>query len=80
MPMKYIGHDEMMVKIVGPIHGALWVIYIALLWWGKHKGLWNMRALITGGILSIPPGGPIWFEPRLGDDKYKAVDASSEPH
>tara|TARA_B100001996_G_scaffold370711_1_gene345293 strand:- start:2622 stop:2927 length:306 start_codon:yes stop_codon:yes gene_type:complete len=73
MPMKYIGENEILVKIIGPIHGLLWMIYLALLWWGQYQGRWNMKAVITGGILSIPPGGPIWFEPRIGDEKYLPV-------
>jgi integral membrane protein len=31
MPVKYIpalGGDEILVKIIGPIHGGLWVLYI----------------------------------------------------
>ena len=65
MPMKYMGGDETLVKIIGPIHGLLWMIYIGMLWGGYTQGKWNMKAVITGAILSIPPGGPIWFDARL---------------
>ena len=31
MPMKYIGGNEILVKIIGPIHGGLFVLYLSLI-------------------------------------------------
>ncbi len=76
MPLKYIGGNEILVKIIGPIHGILWSIYIALLWWGIVEREWNFRAFIVGGFLSIFPGGPIWLERRLDDEKYRPAEIS----
>ena len=55
MPLKYMMGDPSLVKLIGPIHGALWVMYIGMLWQGYADGKWNMKAVITGGLLSIPP-------------------------
>ena len=73
MPMKYIGGDEILVKIIGPIHGFLFMLYIGLVWWEQHKGRMDSSLAIKGMLAAIPPGGPIWF-----DRKYLKTESSSE--
>ena len=70
MPLKYLGENEILVEIIGPIHGFLWIVYIGLLGMGWKQKKWNIRAVITGGVLSILPGGPIWLEPRMDQSEY----------
>ena len=70
MPLKYLGENEILVKIIGPIHGFLWILYIGLLGLGRIQNKWNVRAVITGGLLSILPGGPIWLERRINHEEY----------
>ena len=62
MPLKYIGGNEILVKIIGPIHGFLFVLYCALVWWEQHKGRMSSNLAILGMVSAIPPGGPIWFD------------------
>ena len=79
MPLKYIGDNEILVQVIGPIHGVLWSLYIGLLGLGWLKKEWNMRAVILGGFLSLFPGVPIWLERRLDNPEYlpspKSVDS-----
>ena len=77
MPLKYLGGNEILVKVIGPIHGLLWTLYIGLLALGWIQKKWNMRAVITGGVLSLLPGGPIWLERRMNQSEYlpKRVEA-----
>ena len=70
MPLKYLGENEILVEIIGPIHGFLWIVYIGLLGMGWKQKKWNIRAVITGGVLSILPGGPIWLERRIDQREY----------
>lgn len=70
MPLKYLGENEILVEIIGPIHGFLWIVYIGLLGMGWKQKKWNIRAVITGGVLSILPGGPIWLERRMDQSEY----------
>jgi len=70
MPLKYLGDNEILVKLIGPIHGLLWLLYIGLLTLGWIQKKWNMRAVITGGVLSLLPGGPIWLERRMNQSQY----------
>ena len=65
MPLKYIGGNEILVKIIGPIHGGLFILYIVLVWWEQCQGRMDMNTAIKGMIAAIPPGGPIWFERKL---------------
>ncbi len=65
MPLKYIGNNEILVKIIGPIHGILWFLYIGLLFEGVANKKWDYRSFIIGGFMSMFPGGPIWFEKKL---------------
>ncbi len=70
MPLKYLGNNEILVKVIGPIHGLLWILYIGLLTLGWIQKKWNIRTVFTGGILSIVPGGPIWLERRMNQSEY----------
>ena len=70
MPLKYIGNNEILVQIIGPIHGFLWIFYMALLGFGFLQNKWNIRAVFIGGILSLFTGGPIWLEKRLDKPEY----------
>ena len=70
LPLKYLGDNEILVKLIGPIHGLLWLLYIGLLTLGWIQNKWNMRAVITGGVLSLLPGGPIWLERRMNQSQY----------
>ena len=73
MPLKYLGGKEILVKIIGPIHGFLCILYIGLLGLGWIQNKWNVRAVITGGLLSILPGGPIWLERRMNQEEYLPI-------
>ena len=62
MPMKYIGGNEILVKIIGPIHGGLFVLYCGLVWWEQNQVRINSNLAIKAMLAAIPPGGPIWFD------------------
>lgn len=68
MPLKYIGDNEILVKIIGPIHGFLFIMYCALVWWEQHKGRMSASLAIKGMLAAIPPGGPIWFDRKYLND------------
>ena len=37
MPLKYIGGNEILVKILGPIHGLLFMLYLGVLFFGVEN-------------------------------------------
>lgn len=64
MPLKYLFHHEIAVKIAGSIHGALFValclmILLALMW-----ARLPFKTAILIGIASLLPAGP-FFADRL---------------
>ena len=73
MPLKYIGGNEILVKIIGPIHGFLFILYCVLVWWEQNQGRMSSSLAIKGMLAAIPPGGPIWF-----DRKYLNQEHASE--
>ena len=50
MPLKYFGDNEILVKLIGPIHGFLWLLYIGLLTLGWIQKKWNMRRQYSSKI------------------------------
>lgn len=62
VPIKYIGGDPIWVKIVGPIHGFLFVLYGALALSVYRSEEWSLSRLMTAWVLSIFPGGTFYFE------------------
>ena len=65
MPMKYLAGEPRAVRIVGAIHGALFVAYVALIWFSARREQWPRRSMIEGLVASVVPLGTFWFERRL---------------
>ena len=63
--MKYLGDDDLFVRVIGPVHGALFTGYILLLWLGLRKDRWKMDVAIKGALLAVLPGGPIYFDKKI---------------
>ena len=72
MPFKYVGGNEILVKILGPIHGVLFMAYVGMLFLGVGKQ-WSSRAFAIGFVCAIVPGGPFWFDSRLQSGTWPPV-------
>ncbi|KJF21692.1 DUF3817 domain-containing protein [Rhodococcus sp. IEGM 1366] len=64
MAFKYIPEEGMVagVKIFGPFHGAVFVIYILVALWTAKQLKWNLVTTFWALFASIPPFGTIVFE------------------
>jgi integral membrane protein len=64
MAFKYIPADgnEIGVKVFGPIHGAVFVLYLVVTVLTALKLRWNAVTTIVAAIASIPPFGTVVFE------------------
>ncbi len=69
MPVKYIGGEPALVSVVGAIHGALFVVFVSLLFYGVGRH-WNMTALLHGFVAAIVPAGPFLFDGMLVSGEY----------
>jgi integral membrane protein len=63
VPLKYALDWPWVVKIVGPIHGALFIAYFVLLFavWRRHG--WSLSRVVTCATASLLPFGP-WLIDR----------------
>lgn len=65
MPMKYIGDDPTFVTHTGRIHGALFIIYMVMIYILKEKYNWSWKIFFIFFVAAVIPGGTIWADNRL---------------
>ena len=69
MPLKYIWGMPEAVRVVGSIHGALWIGYLAALgdtWMNRN---WHWRRAAVAFVASVLPFGPFVFERSLREEQ-----------
>lgn len=65
MVVKYlVVFDDVGVKIFGPIHGALFVAYLAVTLLAARTFGWDRSTTIVGLLAGVPPLTTVWFERR----------------
>ena len=64
VPLKYIGHNEIMVKILGMPHGVLFVLYIMLALYQKKNMKWDIKDMFIILIGSIIPFGTFYIDKK----------------
>lgn len=64
MPLKYIWEEPEMVRIVGMVHGILFVLYVVGAYFLKEKLNWPWRTLAVVMLCSILPFGPFYAEKK----------------
>ena len=65
MPLKYIAHIPGPVKIMGWIHGLLFVLYIVALINVRLSFKWSFGRLLVAFIASLLPFGTFILDARL---------------
>jgi len=65
MPLKYIFDLPMAVKIIGWAHGALFVLYLMILFPVARILKWSFKKTFFGLVASILPFGPFIFDRNL---------------
>ncbi|WP_265446696.1 DUF3817 domain-containing protein [Flexivirga meconopsidis] len=55
---------ELGVRIFGPIHGTIFILYVLSLIWVSTSHKWRGKDTLLGLVSSIPPLMTIWFERR----------------
>ncbi len=66
MFFKYITEtSELGVKVFGPVHGALFMMYgLGVLISAREAG-WSRGTVLLGLACAVPPFTSIWFERRM---------------
>lgn len=65
MPLKYLAGRPEAVKIVGSVHGALWILYLLALALAWKSERWPFKVAFYGGAASVLPFGPFVFDSYL---------------
>ncbi|RZK62829.1 MAG: DUF3817 domain-containing protein [Hymenobacter sp.] len=69
MPLKYLAHQPAAVRVVGMLHGVLFVSYVLLLAQTAIERRWPLAKAGLGLLLSVVPFGAFYAERRLFQDQ-----------
>jgi len=69
MPLKYIFHQPMAVKIFGWIHGILFVTFLVLAWEVKTDRNKSWKWFATAFLAAIIPTGTFFFDKKLKEEE-----------
>ena len=65
MPLKYIAGQPLPVRIVGWIHGLLFIVYIIQLYRVQRAYRWPLKKVILGCLAAFLPFGTWIFDAQL---------------
>lgn len=68
-PLKHLGDVAIATKIMGPIHGALWMWFLYLQYVAHKEYKWDIKFNIFAFIMSIVPFGTIWLDKKLKEQE-----------
>ncbi len=71
MPIKYILGEPLAVRIIGTIHGLLWLTFLYALYTAHNKNRFDKELSISILILSVIPFGFFYIEKYLNQFKEK---------
>ena len=71
MPIKYIGDNPYMVKIVGMTHGILFILFMLALFLAKNKYKWDLLLTFKLFVYSLIPFGFLVIEKILKNNLKK---------
>jgi len=71
MPAKYYFHYMEAVRIVGMIHGLLWLTYVVYSLLLSHKLKWSISFWLLTLLTSVTPLGWIFIDRKLNQLKEK---------
>ena len=79
MPLKYIAGIAIATKIVGMLHGLLFIWFIIALFAASNEHKWGLKFNLFAFIASLIPFGTFYLDKKLKPlDKNRAIFASSE--
>ncbi|HEY0042123.1 MAG TPA: DUF3817 domain-containing protein [Flavisolibacter sp.] len=71
MPLKYVWGEPGAVKIVGWIHGALFVLFMLLVLRVYEQRAWPFKKVILAFIAAFLPFGTFVFDKQLKQEENK---------
>ena len=65
VPLKYIGHSDTLVRVLGPIHGGLFLLYLVVVVVAARAFRWHWGRILLAWGASVVPFGPFLFDAWL---------------
>lgn len=65
MPAKYWGDNPMLVKVLGPIHGALFVLFVLIAFSVAADQKWKFGTTLKVLVSSIIPFGTFYVDKKI---------------
>jgi integral membrane protein len=78
MPLKYLAGLPLAVRVVGSIHGALFLLFLAALYRAARARAWPRRRSLSAFVASILPFGTFVFDASLRREIEKALADTRE--
>lgn len=79
MFFKYVViQNEIGVQIFGPIHGAMFLFFVATALWVRRGQRWSLLITATALVSSIPPFGSVLFE-RWATRTGRLIEPEPDP-
>lgn len=65
MPLKYIWNYGMPNKIVGMLHGILFIVYVTYVFLARAEFKWNARVTMIALLASVVPFGTFYADEKI---------------
>ncbi|MEL6654680.1 MAG: DUF3817 domain-containing protein [Bacteroidota bacterium] len=72
MPLKYMFDQPGPNKVIGMVHGILFVLYFLMVLQVKIERDWSMKTLLLAWLASIIPFGTFWADKKLFREEAEA--------
>ena len=79
MPLKYGFGQPEAVRVLGRVHGGLFVLFLLTLSMAAVEAGWNFKQVARAFLASLVPFGAFWLEKTLRAEAKAAVHTSSRP-
>lgn len=78
MPLKYFAGMPLAVRIVGSVHGALFVLYLIATYRAARHGKWSALRIGEALFATVFPLGPFILEWKLGKEAKQLAAQGTE--
>ena len=74
MPLKYLGDQDSVVAIVGPIHGFLFMVYVVLTFDLARRARWPFGRMLLVMLAGTIPFFSFWAERKVSRSWIPAAE------
>jgi integral membrane protein len=71
MPLKYLAGQPEAVRLVGSLHGVLFILYVLTAMLAARHFRWPASTVILAIVAAVLPFGPFWFDAKLRRDSQR---------